>query len=198
MTGELPLGGLDISNEGLRELKDFTKVVFNPAKAVVLSLLVEEVSGLNLFDCIGSARAHDIDPREAHRYGGDVYSLTIKDAFSDKGQSMDFMTRSDLVVSSDLSYVAYKFGLMISEPGALNRDTDENVHPNQIVIEKNGAPIFNVGVELDKNSGRYLPDLSSMEVLTKDGQEAVQLTRFVPERGRNSLIAKLIAEDLGL
>jgi hypothetical protein len=198
MTGELPLGGLNISNDGLRELKDFTKVVFNPAKAIVLNLLVEEVSGLNLFESIGSARAHDIDPRDALKYGGDMYSLTIKDAFSDKGHKMDFMTRSDLVVSSDLNYVAYKLGLMFSEPDALNRATDENVHPDQIVIEKNGAPILTVSVELNAKIARYLPNVNNMEILTKDGQEAVQLTRFLPDRGRNSLLSKHLADSLGL
>jgi hypothetical protein len=198
MTGELPLGGLNISDVGLRELKDFTKVVFNPAKAVVLSQLVHEVSGMNLFEAIGSARAHDIDPRDAHKYGGDVYSLTVKDAFSDKGSSMDFMTRSDLVVSSDLSYVAYKFGLMFTESAALNRATDENIHPDQILIEKNGTPILQAGVEFNKKDACYRPNVNNIEVLTRDGQEAVQLTRYVPEVGRNSTLSKHIADSLGM
>jgi hypothetical protein len=197
LNSELPLGGLNISNEGLKELKAFTKVVYNPAKAVVLDFLINEINDSNLFGCIGRAHDHDIDQKDKLKYDGDVYSMSICESLVSKSGSMPLLINNDAVISSDLGYVASRFDMAVQGAKALNENYDPDIKPTEVRIDKNGVTLLKAPVELGEDS-IYRVNESKIELVNSSLSDVTTLGRFVSEKTSKRLLSQFVTSEMSL
>mgnify|MGYP003498436153 FL=1 len=197
LNSELPLGGLNLTNDGLKELKAFRKVAYNPAQAIVLDLLIQEISDQNLFACIPSAHAHDIDPRDKLKYDGDVYSMSISESFVSKSDSMPLLVKNDEVVSSDLGYVAHRFDMTIQGSRGLNENYDPDVKPTEVRIEKNGVTLIKAPVELGEDS-IFRAIESKIELVNATISDITTLGKFISEKASRRLLSQFVTQEMSL
>jgi hypothetical protein len=163
-----------------------------------------EVHHTNLSDYLKSC--HLIDPADAHKTDGKVYTVSIKGSIKLKGSDvLDENHEMDaVIISSDINFVVQNLHLAIEMSSHWERSwREESMIPNELVILRDGKSMFSIPVQsiVPKNKDlmvTYEPVLGELRVIHATLKDLRSLDPLLTSQQARKARGQLVSHDLGL